>query len=301
MAVFGASLLLMQRTVGADSYVVSASVQAPIPTVPAKITSPDDQFTTTSANIVISGTCPIIMPAIVVEIFRNDTFIGSAGCSAMGEFSGTFNVGYGSNILVPKIITITNDYGPEGTPITVIYPAPIVPVVSTTKKAIVLSKESATPPAFQVLSSTPFLVFKQNESFVWKVDVRGGVSPYSILVDWGDGTKTTYAASSSGEQKLEHIFKKNQNTVVRVSVKDALGKEVYTTVAGVTFRQPSSPLVNGATASAAGRGISIASLWAGYGILLATIFAFWLGAKTQSNQHDFLLKTKKTKLAHKRK
>jgi len=300
MALFGISIFFVQRSASADSYVVSASVQAPIPTIPAQITSPTDQSTTNSPNIVIGGTCPIIMPAIVVEIFRNDEFIGSAGCSASGEFSGTFTMQYGANNLVPKVITITNDLGPSGSPVVVNYPAPVVQTPTQPSKPAITLPTSTTETAepFIIKTETPFLIFKQDESFVWKVAIKGGVSPYTILVDWGDGTKSTYAANSSGDQKLEHIFKKNKNTVVRISVKDATGKEVYTTVAGVTFKQTTSPLVNGISASASGGSVPITILWIAYIIIVAMVIAFWLGAK--SHRHQVPPLVKKRKLAHKK-
>lgn len=301
MIIFGISLFFVQRTVNADSYVVSASVQAPIPTIPAVITIPANQATVNTANIIVSGTCPVIVPAIVVEIFRNDEFIGSAGCSASGDFSGTFSLRYGTNVLIPKIITITNDYGPVGLPVSVIYPAPpqIQPQQSTPNKQTDASKPDVAaqmPEALQISSTAPFLVFKENESFVWKVDVKGGVSPYTILVDWGDGTKSTYAANSAGEQKLEHVFQKNNNTIVRISVRDATGKEVFTTVAGVTFKQPSL-LVNGAAAMTTGDTLSIGSLWIGYGTLLLIIIFFWLGTKTH-RRYLTVPPTKKRAAAH---
>lgn len=284
MALFGVVLLMLQKSANADSYVVSASVPAPIPTIPAEITSPVTGSIATTNNTVISGTCPIVNPAIVVEIYRNDAFLGSAGCSSNGEFSGTFFLLYGENRFTPKVITITNDYGPVGATKIITYPAPVTNPTTNTSSPNTAQPTDATPQAsanqFQIKTETPFVVFKPNESFVWKVAIQGGTSPYTILVDWGDGTKATYAASTTGEQNLEHIFKHSKNTVVRISVKDATGKEVYTTVAGVTFRA-STPLVAGAAQISTAPLLSIASLWIMYGVLVAAITAFWIGSKMQ--------------------
>ncbi len=287
MLFFGLCLFFVGKSVSADSYVVSASVAAPIPTVPAQITSPLSQATLTSQNIVISGTCPIIVPAIVVVLYQGPTMMGSAGCSVTGEFSGTFSLNPGSNVITPKVMTITNDFGPDGPAHTLIYQPPVLPDTKppTQQTPTTINKpEQATPSAagsLQIKSDMPILAFKQNESFVWKIAINGGQSPYTIVVDWGDGTKSTYAANSAGEQALEHIFKINKNTLVRISVKDATGKEVYTTVAGVTFRQQITPAVNGISQAAADPLFSLARLWIIYGLTLLMIAAFWLGSRRQ--------------------
>lgn len=303
MLIFGVALFFVQRTVSADSYVVSAKVAAPIPTIAAEITSPTQQSTTESANIVISGICPIITPAIIVELYNNNELIGSAGCSASGEFSGTFSLVVGTNNLIPKILTITNDPGPIGTAKTVYYKPPVITVPAVPSPSNSGNTQSGpnqieTVGNLLIKTETPFLVFKNNQSFVWKVTITGGVSPYTILVDWGDGTKNTYSASSSGQQSLEHIFAKNKNTLVRISVKDATGTEVYTTVAGVTFQQTITPIVSGASASAITSGLPLATMWLLYGVSVCMIIGFWLG--TKSYHHNLPFAVTKKKKAHKK-
>jgi hypothetical protein len=305
MAFFGLCLFFVAKTVGADSYVVSAGVAAPIPTVPAQITSPAANTNLTSQNVVISGTCPIISPAIVVVLYQGSNMMGSAGCTSSGDFSGTFSLNPGVNIITPKVMTITNDYGPDGSAYTLTYQQPVVPETKPPTTPVTVNPKStepaATPPAaeLQIKADTPILAFKQNESFVWKIAINGGQSPYTIVVDWGDGTKSTYAANSEGQQSLEHIFKVNKNTLVRVSVKDATGKEVFTTVAGVTFRQQLSPVVNGISQTATSSTLSLARFWIIYGLTTLMIVAFWLGARTQHSK--LVLASPKKKKITKRK
>ena len=287
MVAFGISLLLISNSVHAASYVITAGVPAPIPSTPAEITNPVDQTTTTNQNIVVSGTCPVIVPAIVVTIYNNNNYIGSAGCSAAGIFAGSFTLSAGANVLVPKILTITNDPGPTGTPITITYQAPQPPVTNPpTIQTPANQPQPQTPqtpttpttPVLNVNTSTPFLVIKPNEPVVWKINVGGGESPYTITVDWGDGKKTTYSANSSGEQSLEHLYDATKNRVIRISVKDATGKEVYTTVAGVTFRQPTG-LVAGAIETKAGTYITLSQIWLMYLLLALLIPLLWLEAR----------------------
>lgn len=289
MVVFGLCLMAVAKTANADDYVVNARVAAPIPTIAAQITSSSTQSVISSPNIVISGTCPIINPAIVVVLYNGTNMLGSAGCSVDGLFSGTFSLSSGTNVITPKVMTITNDFGPIGQPVTIIYqlPAEITPttinptIKSSTTPAKTPSDPQTITQELQIKTDAPIIAIKPNESFVWKINIIGGQSPYSILVDWGDGSKNSYTANSSGEQTLEHTFKKNKNTIIKVSVKDASGKEVFTTVAGVTFTQTVTPLVNGASQFVNSKQLPLTTYWLMYGLLLIVIMVFW--RKTHSH------------------
>lgn len=281
LIVFGVALAGISNTVSAESYVVSARIAAPIPGTSAQITNPIDSSQIDSANIVISGTCPVITPAIIVTIYNNGSYIGSAGCSAAGVFSGSFSLTYGANVLIPKIVTITNDAGPEGSAITVNYPQPASPPTSTPTRPSTPAQSPSAPtsPVLSVKTDAPFLLIKPNQSLVWTVVISGGESPYTITVDWGDGNKKTYAATTAGEQNLEHIYTTTKNKIIRISVRDATGKEVYTTVAGVTFQQQNSGSVAGVIATGDGTYISLINIWILYALIMALVPLLWLEAR----------------------
>jgi hypothetical protein len=287
LILFGICLLLISRSVNAASYMVTAGVPAPIPSSPAEITNPVTGSAVTNPNIVISGTCPVIIPAIVVMIYDNNNYIGSAGCSASGVFAGSFTISSGVNSLVPKIVTITNDAGPTGQAVSITYQQassegstpPVTPQQPVTLPVTTPSQPIETSTSvLKVNTDTPFLVIKPNESLVWKINVNGGESPYTIIVDWGDGVKTTYSANSAGEQSLEHLYRATKNRVIRISVKDATGKEVYTTVAGVTFRQQTG-VVAGAIQTTGGTYISLCQIWVIYLLIVALVPLLWFEAR----------------------
>lgn len=289
LSIFGLSLVLISNSVKAESYVVTAAIQAPIPTTPAVIVDPVDQAIVGSRNIVISGTCPVMTPSIVVTIYNNGGYIGSAGCSAIGEFSGTFSVEYGVNVLVPNIVTITNGVGPVGNPVTVTLPIPAQTSASDTSETgangsrVSAPQNSAVTATNQlaIKTETPFLVIKPDQSLIWKIVISGGESPYTITVDWGDGKKSVYSANSTGEQTLEHSYKVSKNRLIRISVKDASGKEVYTTIAGVSFTQTSSGVVAGVIGSANAErfSVSLHQIWIMYVLLVSLVPLLWLEAR----------------------
>lgn len=294
---FGVCLLFVQRNVNADSYVVSARVAAPIPTVAAEITQPTAGSVLTEQNIIISGNCPIIIPAVIVELYRNDQLLGSSLCTNDGTFSGTYSLVGGTNRLQPKVRTITDDYGPVGViqTVTVLQATTTQTTTPVSVNTQTTSTVTPTEPQFEIKTEKPYIVFKQNESTVWKVTIAGGTSPYSIVVDWGDGTKSTYAASTAGEQLLEHVFKQSKSAVVKISVKDANGKEVYTSVAGITFKPVVTPSVNGiATENNGSVHTPLATLWVTYAFVLAIIAAFWADSHMPL-RHPVRVNTKKKK------
>jgi hypothetical protein len=92
MLVFGVCLILAGRSAFADDYIVNAKVAAPMPTIAAEITSPLSDTTVSDKKIIISGICPIVSPAVVVVLYNSTSLLGSAGCSADGQFSGTFSL-----------------------------------------------------------------------------------------------------------------------------------------------------------------------------------------------------------------
>ena len=309
MMVFGLSLLLIGKSASAADYVLNARVAAPLPTVAPKITTPAPNSTVSNPNIVISGTCPIIEPAIVVVLYRGDTMLGSAGCSSAGKFLGSFSLIEGNNIITPKLVTITTDAGPVGESVNIAYVKPSdtspSPTSSSTKNSSVQPSATPTqtavkPSDLQIVSAAPLIIYRQNQSIVWKINVDGGQTPYTIMVDWGDGTKETFVVASAGEQALEHTYTKAINTVVRASAKDATGREVYTSVAGVSIGAAQNPEVYGASKQAQNKSLPLVQVWLIFGLTLALLFLMWLRhqhlQKSQAKQPKKTLATKsKTK------
>jgi hypothetical protein len=115
---------------GADSLTVTATVHAQIPTQPAVITSFTDQHTT-DAGADVGGTCPA---DTYVKVYRNDEFAGVAQCDAQ-MFHVQVGFVPGVNKLQARVYNITDDEGPQSSPITVYY-----------DNVVVTAQQPPTPP-----------------------------------------------------------------------------------------------------------------------------------------------------------
>ena len=275
----GLAMFLIQRATAAESYVVNAKVPAPIPSTPAQIDNPKNNTVLESPNIVVSGNCPIIVPAIIVGIYSNNNLVGSGGCSAAGQFFATVHLSPGANILEPRVYTITNDGGPVGDPISITFVLGVSTTAATTGREKIYSASSQSGTVLHIKSSNPFVLYKSGQAVKWPVYVEGGRLPYVFSIDWGDGVKTGLTANSVGLTNLEHIFNGSGSYLVRLTVRDTSGQTVSTSVAAVT--SVNSPAVFGVVGSVTPaenvKGLSGAII--AYFAVIICVIAFWAGAK----------------------
>lgn len=154
----------------ASSYQVTARVDAPVPTVPAVIAVPADQYHTTADQIDITGTCPA---ASYVVVFRTGQAAGTSPCVA-GGFQTRIGLAYGANTVQAKVYNITNLEGPASAPSTVyrdpiVVPTPPPPVVVPVSLQIQnVEKSSFNPAGTPAATTTP--------------TVTGYAPPYSDIV-----------------------------------------------------------------------------------------------------------------------
>lgn len=272
MLAFGASLLLITRAVRASENLnVTAKVPAPIPTTAAIIDSPLDKTSTNDANILVSGSCPVITPAIIVVIYRDSDLIGAAGCSAAGQFFATTHLIEGANILTPIIQTITYDYGPAGQPVTIYYQKPTA----------TYDQNKPVVEALKLQVDGPFITYKINEPLTWPIMITGGRPPYYLTINWGDNQSETLHFNSSGHQQAKHVYTKSQTYLIHAQAIDALGDSASISVAAVTSLGSAGINGLGSTGATIKNGdlsfsnIVIIIYW----VLAAIILAFWLGTR----------------------
>ena len=102
----GVLLVGLAYRASGDSYTVTASVLAPLPTNPATINSPVDQTHFTATPITVTGSCP---ENSYVELADNGNYSGTAICgSGQTTYAMQTNLSFGSNVLVPQVFNVTN-------------------------------------------------------------------------------------------------------------------------------------------------------------------------------------------------
>ena len=143
---FGVLLVGATLRTHADTYDVTATVPAPLPTDPAVITSYNDQEHVSSASASVSGTCP---DQSYVKLFINNTLAGVSSCTS-GTFVVNTTLTPGTNVLQARVYNITNNEGPASPPITIYYDA-------TTSPPPVPSADTPTELDIQLLDGVSYL------------------------------------------------------------------------------------------------------------------------------------------------
>jgi hypothetical protein len=206
---------------------VTAKVSAPFVTQPAVITSPSDGTHFSLIPITVSGTCPA--NAGYVEIFDNNVMRGTAICDTSSNFQLSVDLFPGTNSLVAHVFNITDDEGPVSSAVTVYYDVPQPPAGNPTAAPRSPSHGS---PSLPVLK-TAFIYrgYHIGQAVEWPLELSGGLPPYAVSVDWGDGTSDLISRSQPGQFNINHTYSQPGDTknsfTIKVKASDANGNSAY--------------------------------------------------------------------------
>lgn len=144
-------------------------------------------------QVTLSGSCP---KASHIVFYRNDVLAGVAQCIGDPTFSITLDLEEGINVIKAQVFNITDDGGPLSIPLYISY--------------VKLPKSHPAAAAPPLILSAHFteLGFLLNTQGAWALKLSGGNPPYNLLVDWGDGSQTTYQDPVAGEYTISHTYHK---------------------------------------------------------------------------------------------
>jgi len=335
------SVLIIGYTyhVVAASYTVSAIVDAPLLSEGATILSPVDGDTITNAPIVVSGTCPY---QSYIKLYDNTLFSGTAWCTAGGTFQITTDLYSGTNSLLAQDYNITDQPGPASPAVTLTYTPPKSPsqptggsssssssTIKTSETETVIPATRGTTPLV-LTSDFHYQTFVENDVFVWTLDVEGGIPPYAITANWGDGTSSAYNFNSDPQFQITHTYNKTGYYPIIVNSTDKVGNtrmlqlaalirlpgnaNIFNPVVGATACGLSgSSTKSGCTTSPSSGTTQPSSFsfnriiksfkgwmwlaWSSYLIILLMIISFWLGER---EEYYHIFRKKKLNYAHKR-
>jgi len=305
----GILLTSISLNVNAADLAISAKVSAPLPTIPAVMTSPADQEVFIAIPIVVNGTCD---PDQLVKLYDNGAFSGSVLCSSTGDFTLSTDLDEGSNSLQTKIFNLTDDEGPPSSAITVFFnpphptptPTPI-PTPTSTSNATPQptpskSTSSSVPHTLSIGTSSTYVVAQVGEPIEITLEATGGKPPYSVDVDWGDGGSNTYTGVTYKKLKISYIYDNLGNNQgkfnIRIKLTDEDGQKSFLQIAAV-IREAQVSSIPGSTpisSTTAQRplGSKLTFAWYGYAGLLIALISFWLGSR-------WIVKGTATKVLHK--
>lgn len=158
------------------------------PTKAATITTPSNGASFTNSPITVAGLCP---SNTLVKIFDNNVFVGSALCTN-GSYTLQIDLFGGSNQLVARVYDALDQAGPDSNVVTVNYNDAAYAQFGT---RVTITSTTARRGAFP------------GDELVWPLLLNGGVGPYAVSIDWGDGTPTQLISlSSTGGFNGSHTY-----------------------------------------------------------------------------------------------
>ena len=166
-------------------------VEGEPPEQSASINSPTAGTGFTDSTVTVSGTC---QPELIVEIYKNDTFAGSAICEDNGTFDIEIALFRGQNELQARVRDLLGQSGPDSDTVTVDFD----PQVTTSDRDI----------AQQLLltSNVSFRGASPGSEITFPMQISGGQGPYAVGINWGDGNDDVISRSDTGSFSASHAF-----------------------------------------------------------------------------------------------
>lgn len=179
--------------------------ETPPPAFKPTILSPKPGVTNTQKTTV-DGSCS---PNLLVRVFRNNLFAGETYCSAEGRFSVLITLFTGRNDLKAINYDQFDQPGPESDVVNVNY--------QTIKTGVNKQKPS------NILVEADYYLrqITVSDQVYWTVTVNDGSPPYSISVDWADGSYDRYKLDTVGQRIIDHTYTKSGKYNVVINVVDA--------------------------------------------------------------------------------
>lgn len=243
----------------------SIGLEGTVPTDPpqtgATISFPTNGQVFTEIPITVSGICPA---ELLVKVFKNEVFAGSVVCTGQGTFEIQIDLFSGENRLVARVFDSLDQPGPDSNTVTVRY------------------NDSAAGDGVEQLILTSNYALRGADAGTtlrWPLAISGGVRPYAIVVDWGDGETSQVALDQAGNFNVEHVYAEPGVYQVIIKATDSRGDSAFlqlTAVANGPATQDNAASLTGDTGLS---GRFIIPLWPIYLMFFFIISTFWLGRR----------------------
>lgn len=230
------------------------------PTVGATITLPRSGQGFSETPITVTGICP---KGLLVKVFRNNIFAGSADCSN-GSFTLQIDLFGGQNDIVARVYDALDQQGPDSNTVSVTFND---------------SRRGSSGTSLLLSSNYAKRGAAPGDTLEWPIILAGGIGPYAVSVDWGDGTSPDLISQSfPGNFTVKHIYKAAGVYTVVVKVSDSTGASAFLQLVGVGNGEVSQT----STSSQQNSNTVLKVLWQPAAALLPVmIIVFWLGSRFQ--------------------
>jgi len=183
---FIASLNMASRA-AADEFGVSAMVNVPVPTSPPIINSPETATTIKNNSLLVTGSCPLVTPQVVITVSVDSQLAGTAACDSNNDFSVPISMSAGVHKIIASVLTMSGQQGPTSNPV------------------IVTGLATASSPSVSITANQPF-IYADSKTVTWTGSLSAtNQGDEHVHIDWGDGNTSDYAVSP-GTASFAHTY-----------------------------------------------------------------------------------------------
>ena len=215
----GLCMVLTDAQARAASLSIASVLSTPPPSGAPILTLPAAGSTFTDPTVHFEGICPISEPPAAVALYDSSSLLGSAACRADGTFALDADITPDTRAITAGVVSVSGDAGAKSTPLSIRYLAPAHKTTSRTPVA--------------VLSDQSVIAYDMKTMGAWKGYFVGGVAPYTVTVDWGDGKTQSYENVSGEQQTFLHGYTSSSAREVMITVRDKTGAVAVHPVAAI--------------------------------------------------------------------
>lgn len=217
---------------------INSQVVGPPPTTPPTIDSPTNGTTFDTKQAEVKGSC---ITSLIVKVYRNNLFAGSALCDTSGQYSVVIDLIEGRNDLVARQYDAANQTSPDSDTVTVYYipPTPVVPREDQPTAPSTTTPSSEPPTESTQQNETPTSTGGQliisydytlqaifpGQSLQLPIQFTGGTPPYAISISWGDGKSDLFIRENASDFTTNHAYEKPGFYTVVIKITDKNGQQ----------------------------------------------------------------------------
>jgi hypothetical protein len=209
--------------------------------------------------LTVTGLC---QSGLTVRVFKNNIF-GGAGQCINGNYSVQIDLFSGQNELVARQYDDLGQASPPSNKVTVTFPLSQFSVSNRISLISNFAKRGAAP----------------GDTLSWPITLSGGVGPYAITIDWGDGTPSDIISRQfPGEFIAEHVYSSAGTYNILVRAVDKNGEVAFLQLVGVGNGEAIQKQAEGGTREI--REVVRVLWWPALATVPLIIIAYWLGKKS---------------------
>lgn len=267
MVLAGLLMAMISHSVHAESTIV---VRADIATTAPIITIPLAGRHFVAKQVRVSGTC---QPGFGVVVFKNNIIAGASVCQNDGTFDLAIDLLVGLNSLSVQHYR-PGPVSPMSGTLEVYYDPPTPSKVSLPGEATLLNPDEQ----FLITADTAYQGIENGQILEWLTALRGGLAPYAISWDWGDGTVELMSRGQGGPFSLRHKYKRSGAYTIIIIGKDSAGQSAQIQLVALVRGSGSLAIVASTDNGRVNRP-SLDILWGLYVVSVVILLAFWFGTR----------------------